>query len=178
MKKILSGYTLLELLVTLSIIAILSAIAVPSFDGVMNKTKQSSELNGFLSELHLARSEAIKRSRQIVVCPSNNGSDCGADNTWSLGRIMFIDNNRNNTRDNNDEILRITDAIETGLSIQASANISTNIRYRSDGMAAEVGELTVCDKRGSSSAQAIIINATGRPQISESNTVGGALSCP
>lgn len=171
------GYTLIELLVTLSIIAILAAIAIPSFNGTMDRGKQSAALNGLLSELHLARSEAIKRSRQTVICPSSNGYSCGAANTWNTGWILFVDDNRDNSRDTDEELLRISERLDAGLTIKSSGNLTEYIRYRSNGMAIETGELTLCDPRGNDAAQAIIINSTGRPQVSDYSAAGGSLTC-
>ena len=182
MKKESEGYTLIELLVTLSIIAIIADIAITSFDGTLDKNKHHAVLTSFLSELHLARSEAIKRSHQIVICPSNNGITCDAIsssgvNSWAVGRIIFVDNNRNNIRDPQEEIIRVAEPLAQGLTIKASADVSQIIRYRANGMTMETGELTICDPRGSNAAQAIIINTTGRPQISKYSETGGSLTC-
>ena len=177
MKSKNHAYTLIELLVTLSIIAILAAIAVPSFNGTMDKSKHSATLNGLLGELHLARSEAIKRSRQIVICPSADGATCAPANNWGEGWIIFVDDNHNSTHDANEELLRISEALDTGLTIKASHNLTQSIRYRSNGMTVDTGELTLCDPRGSDAAKAIIINTTGRPQISEYSESGGSLTC-
>ncbi|WP_053980937.1 GspH/FimT family protein [Marinagarivorans algicola] len=177
MKKILFGYTLLELLITLTIIAIIAAVAVPSFDSIMDNNKQSAAINKLLGELHFARSEAVKRARQVVICPSSNNNTCNTAQTWADGWIMFIDNNRNNMHENAEEILRIGEKFDRGLTVTVSHNLAKYIRYRSNGMTISPGEITICDSRGSPKAQAIIINTIGRPQISQYNEVGGALIC-
>lgn len=177
MKKILSGYTLLELLITLSIIAILAAIAVPSFEGMMDNNKQSAALNKLLGELHFARSEAVKRSRQVVICPSINNNTCSAAQVWNSGWIMFVDNNRNNAHEDTEELLRIGEKLDQDLTITAGNNLAKYIRYRSNGMTIAPGEMTICDSRGSDKAQAIIINTVGRPQISQYSEAGDSLIC-
>ena len=176
MKKLTHGYTLIEMLVTVSIIAILASVAVPSYEGLINNNKQKAVLNTFLGELHYARSEAVKRSRQVVICPSSDASSC-SKSSWNGGWIIFIDDDRDDTRDSNEELIRVTAALDQGLDLSTTSNIEEFIRYRPNGLALETGTFTLCDPRGSDVAKAIIINATGRPQASEHNETGGALTC-
>ncbi len=93
MKKIygISGFTLVELLVTVSITVILIAVAVPSFKDLVLKRKISSELRDLKLDLVLARSEAITRNTFVGVCSSNDASYCQADSDWSEGWILFED---------------------------------------------------------------------------------------
>ena len=62
------GFTMLELLVTLSIVAILAVIAVPSFQTAIQNSKQSSQLNSMISHLMFARSEASTINSSVSLC--------------------------------------------------------------------------------------------------------------
>ena len=164
---------------TVTIAGILAAIAVPSYNNLINKNQQSSALNLFLGELHFARSEAVKRSKQVMLCPSANANTCtsAASSSWNLGWIIFIDDNQNSQRDNTEELIRIAGQLDNRLTLLSSADVKNRLRYRPNGLSLETGTFTFCESRGPPQAQAIIINATGRPQISEYDHIGGALAC-
>jgi type IV fimbrial biogenesis protein FimT len=86
-----SGFTLVEMLMTMAIAAIVMALAVPSFRYVTNSNRIAGEINGLLGDLQLARAEAIKEGRNVTVCVSANGTSCTISTSWQSGWIVFSD---------------------------------------------------------------------------------------
>ena len=72
------GFSLIELMVTLAVAAILMAIATPSFIALINGNRLTSTANELVSSLQLARSEALRRNTQVRVCRSESGNTCAA----------------------------------------------------------------------------------------------------
>lgn len=100
-KRVL-GFTLVELMVTVAVVAILMAIATPNLRNIIQNTRISNQINELTSDLNLARSEAIKRGTdttvsRVSVCKSNNPTaatptcNTTASAGWDTGRIIFID---------------------------------------------------------------------------------------
>ena len=89
MRKIQKAFTLVELLVTLSVVAIVIAIAAPSFNQQIAKNRAEVLGDNFASAINLARYEAIKRSGRVSICASNNGIACVG--TWFDGYMIFVD---------------------------------------------------------------------------------------
>lgn len=83
------GFTMIELMVTIAIAAILLAIGVPSFNQVMVNARTSTLANDVTSAINLARSEAVRRAEAVSVCPSNNGTSCSG--SWTDGWITIVD---------------------------------------------------------------------------------------
>ena len=87
-----SGFTLIEMIVTVSIVAIFASIAVPSFSQLIKNNRITTTTNEFISALVLARSEALKRSRDVRVCTSSNLTTCSVSETdFSKGWIVQAD---------------------------------------------------------------------------------------
>jgi type IV fimbrial biogenesis protein FimT len=107
MKSTQRGLSMIELIMTVSIIAMLMAVGVPSYRYVTNSNRVSAEVNGLLLDMQFARSEAIKEGRTVTVCPSAAGAACDATTTWNSGWIVFMDINNNATVDANETLLRI-----------------------------------------------------------------------
>lgn len=103
------GFTLVELIVAIALLAILTTLAVPSFTETLRGWRRDSATRELASSLNLARSESIKSSRQMVLCPSTNGTACVAGNEWRNGWMLYVDDgagiqaNANNQVYNNGE---------------------------------------------------------------------------
>jgi type IV fimbrial biogenesis protein FimT len=106
-RHLLSGFTLLELMMTVSIAAILLAIGVPSFKYVTSANRASSEINGLLGDLQFARGEAIKEGQTVTICASTNGTSCSGSTSWNTGWIVFSDAPPLGTIEGNDAILKV-----------------------------------------------------------------------
>ena len=83
------GFTLLELITTVTVAGILMAVAVPSFFNTSRSSHAAADANELVSALSIARSEAIRRASRITVCPSSDGASCTG--TWVDGWIVFVD---------------------------------------------------------------------------------------
>jgi type IV fimbrial biogenesis protein FimT len=86
-----SGFTMVEMMMTVAVGAILLTIAIPSFRYITNSNRIAAEINGLLGDLQFARSEAIKEGVPVSVCISSNGTACagGTTNTWQNGWIVI-----------------------------------------------------------------------------------------
>ena len=94
-----SGFTLIEGLITVSIVSILASIAIPNFTEMVNRNRISAASNEFLSALMFARSEAAKRSITVSVCGSTDGQSCDAPNNYASGWLIFTDCGEDSTYD-------------------------------------------------------------------------------
>jgi len=101
-KKKSAGFTLIELIVTVSIVAILMSIAVPSFKNMIDSNRLSTGTNELVSALILARSEALKRGQRVTVCTSADSTNCSGNNDFGQGWLVFEDCNDNGIVDTGD----------------------------------------------------------------------------
>ena len=103
--KIQRGFTVIELMIAVAMIAALVVIGVPSFTSIINSNQSAAKSNAFLSVLKLARTEATKRRQSIIVCASENQTNCTATNSWSDGWIVFEDTDGGNDFDAGETII-------------------------------------------------------------------------
>jgi len=88
-----AGFSLIELMVTIAIVAILGAIALPSYQQSIKTNRVTTDTNDLISALNVARNEAISRGHPVTVCASTNGTSCAgaAVTDWTTGWIAFTD---------------------------------------------------------------------------------------
>lgn len=92
-----SGFSIVELAVTVAIVAIVAAVAFPNFQTVLRTNRVASSSNELASSLSLARIEAMRSPGGAGLCASSDGSACGTD--WNAGWMIWVDNNGNGDRD-------------------------------------------------------------------------------
>jgi type IV fimbrial biogenesis protein FimT len=111
-----SGFTVTELVMVMTIIGIITAIGVPSFKYVTASNRISSEINALLGDMQFARSQAIKQGLTVTVCSSSDGATCntgGAGNVWNTGWIVFLDSNGDGQVNNGEQIIRVQPAFNS-----------------------------------------------------------------
>ena len=90
-----AGFTLLELMTTLSVVGIVLAVGVPSYLSVVRNNRAATNANELVAALTIARSEAVRRGDRVSLCRSNDGASCGG--AWTDGWIVFVDGAANDT---------------------------------------------------------------------------------
>jgi type IV fimbrial biogenesis protein FimT len=134
-----SGVTLVELLAVISIVAILLAVGIPSYQYVSTSYRISSEANGLLGDLQFARAEAVKEGQTVTVCVSTNGTSCAAAGSgWQSGWIVFSDVSDNQTVGGTDVILHVQSAFNGSDTFEGSSNLSS-VTFSREGFALGLG---------------------------------------
>jgi len=170
------GYTLPELVFTMSIVVGLLAWGVPAFRDLQLNAARTREVNQFIQAVYLARSEAIKRNGVVSLCPSLDGEWCAPPGTpWQRGWVIFVNSDRDSpaVRDAGEELLRVYAPWEKGQILGGRATLSFR-PFRQMGVTAT---FTFCDSRGPAAARAVIISQTGRPRVSNSGPSKSPLRC-
>ena len=170
-EKHADGFTLIELITTISISAILLTMGLPNFSRAIKNNRLTTQINAFSGALYLARSEAIKRNRRVTVCKSVDSASCTTNNNWDQGWIVFVDPNNNASVDVNEEIIQIYAALKPQNSLSGNANVDDYISYVSTGMtqrlsgAFQNGSVTLCDDRIGDFGKKLVLNNAGRIRI-------------
>ncbi len=142
------GFTLLELMATMAVIAVGASLAIPSFTSMVKSSRLTSSSNDFIAALNGARNEAIRLSQRVVVCHSINGSVCQTG-TWADGWIAFVDENNNGQRNGAEKILLTHLKIHDGYTFAeapGSLLIKDAISFDDNGLARPAGSsaLLIC----------------------------------
>ncbi len=158
-----AGFTLIEMMVTLIVAAILLTVAGPAFRDLILNNRLVAASNSIAGSLNAARAEAITQQFTVTVCSSANGTACGG--TWSDGWVTFIDLDADGTVDADDTVLRWMQPAHAEVALRFVG--ASKVRYNSQGFALtnSAGDFVFCDSRGANYAKAVIVSATGRVSV-------------
>jgi type IV fimbrial biogenesis protein FimT len=175
------GFTLAELLVTLAVGAIVLSLGVPSYTQFTQNARQVRSANDLLSSLHAARDMAVTRNARVTVCPSSSGTDCDSAD-WKSGWIVFVDQDANRAVGAGEVVALTGDELDA-MNV-SSSEFSQFLIFRPNGRIMvnntreNTGEFTLCDRRGPAHARVVVIDMSGRPQVSKYGADGSLPTCP
>lgn len=163
MKTALRGFTLIELMVVVAVLAILATVAVPGMRDFVQQNRLAAQSNELVGSFALARSEALKRGAPVSVCRSADGASCTGN--WQDGWIVFADSAAPGAAPAVDELVRVT----SELSGTTALNGPAYIRYLPSGRLEQSGTqqftLSAADC-ADGDARLIQVLSTGRAGVS------------
>jgi type IV fimbrial biogenesis protein FimT len=169
MKKYKTGFTLIELMIVLSIAAILLVIGVPAFQNTVLGTQRAVGLNIMTTMISTARNEAITRNENIELCASSDSATCSGLASWEDGWII--------RSALSGEVLRVGEALGGSATFRSIVGAPVDrIRFLATGMTANKRTLRFCDSRGISDIAAINVSFAGQARIALDDDTDGTLN--
>lgn len=161
------GFTLLELLVTLMVAAVLLTAGVPSFVDTIRNNRATANANELVTAFSIAHSEAIRRGARVSVCSSADGESCGG--SWADGWIVVSDNAASGAPDE-DELLAVWGPPAGNAGVTTAPNGVGWVRFSPRGTAQAAAALPVVytieiDGCSGQQAREISLNALGRTTV-------------
>lgn len=175
-RTLVSGFTLLEVLLVFSVLGILMAVAVPTVSQLRQNHQLQAKAEAFLSSLVLARSEALRRQQRVTVCATALGEFDGEDvlcevgGGWQQGWLVFVDSNNNASRDLDEVLIEHQLAMPSGTRLLVTNTVKSYYSYGSEGRSVSVGGAFMagtwrfCSDTLTHGWQ-VVSNAVGRPRL-------------
>jgi len=168
-----SGFTLIEVLTVLALIAIITALAAPSFSGAFLSNKLASYANSFAASAQLARGEAIKRNAVVRICRSADGTSCAGSGTFQQGWVVFHDAKNDGAVSTGETIIHVQQALSNDYHFTSDAY---SIAFPGAGVGVTSASLVLCRATPSPGEQERTIRVEGVGRAYITKTMNG--SCP
>lgn len=156
------GFTYLECVITLTVVAIVAALAAPSFSRLIQDNKVETATHALLEAVKTTRSYAIKGNRRTTLASAPS---------WEDGWIIFYDDNHNGAIDQNETLLLDSQAIPTHVIVKGNRYVDDYISYLGTGEsrwaggrkggAFQAGTITICPEKAGEGYE-LILSRGGR----------------
>lgn len=182
------GFTLIELLIGLVVLVVVISIGIPGMQGLINTGRLSAAANELSAAIQLARTEALRRNRSVILCRSDDLAACADGTTWS-GWLVFVDTDNDGTVDVGEEVIK-TGAIDAPLVMLASNAISSRgqiVTFLPSGLARGADEdallnaaLSVCapSTAPTDNVRDVLVSFGSRTSVRSRQTAGVCSSAP
>lgn len=163
------GLTLIEIMVTISILTIVMTFIIPSTQSLLLQQRIIASLNTTSASLQFAKSHAVTNMTDVSICPTTDYVVCVKD--WGQAKMVFVDSNSNNQRDSTEILLQTLPISPYGVTLTSSSDV---IRFYMSGLSATPSSILFCDQsKESLYARAIFISLQGRISTSQDNNLDG-----
>lgn len=166
------GFTLVEMMLAVAVLAILLSIGLPAFGGLIDNQRMDSSVNSLVRGIQFTRTEAIRRNRHVTMTPLQQD--------WNDGWVIFLDTNHNGRHDVGEQILRQEQPALIS-HIHANTNIAGYLRYNAQGESEllnggfQSGTFSLCPRQPGVQGRKVIINRVGRARTERAHIASG---CP
>ena len=169
-----SGFSLVESMIVVAILAILAGLALPSLQALVLRQRIATTGYTLATELSLARNTAVVRRSPVTLCPSLGNGQCLGTSDWSHGWLIYRDPNRSTQPTSPDDILRETrQPLHASMQAHSTAG-RVRIRYQPDGRSGDSNvTLRICS--GGMLHGEVVVNNAGRPR---NRRLPGTAPCP
>jgi len=185
MNQKITAFTLIELLITISIAWILLGVALPSFDEMLDRKKVSANVQRLVKTLQLSRITAINDNVKVTLCPINHSLDCSRD--WSTGYMAFVDHNGDRQYNDDDRVLYQFSSEDPQATLRFRAfGRRSSLQWLATGITNhQNGSFELCYSDEADKSRALFLTKAGRIRFSKDtdgdniheNSTGGRIRC-
>lgn len=167
------GFTLIEIMVALAVLAILLAVGLPAFGGLIDSQRMDSSANSLLRSISHTRTEATRRNRHVTMAPLSGD--------WSNGWNIFIDANNNGALDAGETVLHEEQPARVH-HVHVNSPLANYLRYNAQGESEllnggfQSGTFSFCPHEPGATGRQVIINRIGRARMQAADIP--AANCP
>ena len=158
------GFTILELLIALTISALTALFVAPQAQSMVNQSRMASQVNTINTLIRAARFNAIDQQSTTTLCPSHDTFTCDVHD-WQLPLIVFVDSDADGDRSKDEQLLYASVLPDAIASIKGPKK---RLRFYGSGAIASTATIRVCALRGGNTLhRALIVSLQGRVRLSQ-----------